>query len=173
MSRNEEFHGGRNFEVVPQEMPSGLEYHRTHRSNMKRMAIVDPDHPIHQASVHLGPASAESDYFSPEINMPFGKGGKKLKNPKRYSNPNVVNPHTVAFVDYHQTGQTSGEAGVYIDFVRSRQRGHGHARRLIEEVANQHPDAEINFGKVMNEGIWKVKEDLEQRGRRTRGNRYF
>lgn len=169
MSRNEEFHGGRNFEVVPQEMPPGLVYHRAPSSQMKRLAIVDPDHPIHQSSVHLGPASAESDYFSPEIRMPFGKGGKKLKNPKQYPNPNVVNPHTVAFADFHPQGDDS----IYIDFVRSRQRGHGHARRLIEEIANQHPDAELDFGKVMNEGIWRVKEDLEQRGRRTHGNRHF
>jgi hypothetical protein len=149
-----------------------MDYHRAPPSAMKRKAVVDTEEPVHQSNGHSSPESAHNDYFSPEVRIKRGKTGTVLKKPRIGPNPNVTDPHTVAFADYHDNSYGDHKS-VYIDYVRSRQRGHHHAEHLINQIADEHPDHLIEFGKVMNEGIWKVKEDLEARGRKTMGSKFF
>lgn len=148
-----------------------LEYNRWPKEHMRRIAAVDPSVEPRQQQRHRTPGMAEQDYWSPELRITGTKTGKPLKKPKVMPNPNVVNPHTVAFADIHEPDRNT----VYLDYLntRSDQTGRGHARRLVDEIARQYPTHSLDFGRVMHPAIWKLKEDLEARGRKTAGYKYF
>lgn len=161
---------GRQFSLVVHPTPKGMEYQRAPGGAMKRMAVIDPQEPIKQVENHRRPNP--DDYYSPEVRQTRKATGEPLKRAKISPNPKVAIPQTVAFADYHEEhyGDTKS---LYVDYVSSRQRGHHHADRLIQAIAAQHPEHEINFGKVMNEGIWRSKENLAAQGRQVRGHRDF
>jgi hypothetical protein len=151
--------------------PVPLTYHRYPSSQMTRRAVVDTSVPPAQQRAHRSEQAARQDYWSPEIRQTHGKTGKPLKKPRVSPNPNVVDPHTVAFLDSH----TPLPDEAYLDYVttRSDQRGHGHARRLIEDFAIQYPEHSLDFGRVMHPAVWKLREELADRGRTVRGRRDF
>lgn len=166
MSRSEEFRRPVEEHWVP------LSYDRVPNSQMRRFAITDPDEPVPGVKRSLTRSGAlATSYYEPEIQYSHPERGKTpyKGGPKVEPNPNVIEPFTVAFADFHHPTNNS----TYIDYVHTRQRGHGHARRLIEEIAAQHPDHSLDFGKVMHPAIGKVVQDLADRGRNVRWVKYF
>ena len=158
------------FDVVHQgETP--LRYDRGGR--IQRFGVVNPDAALpDEPKRAFGTEShiRETDYWNAKHIISRGSSGKPLKKPRTFTNPSAAAPGTVGFADVTPTGEND----VYINYVTTRpdQRGQGHARRLVEHVADQFSGV-LHFGKVMNPAIWKMKEDLETRGRRTLGHRDF
>ena len=148
---------GAQFSEIDQPTPPGMTYNRAPQSRMQRKAIVDTEEPLSKHHEYYSPTS-RVDRFDPKS--------------KVIPNEHVTDPHTVAFADYHDDSRGDHKE-IYLDFVHSRQRGHHHAEHLINSIADDYPEHSINLGKVMNEGVWKVKEDLEARGRQVRGTRNF
>ena len=150
--------------------PVPLAYHRAPASQMTRRAVVDPSVDPKQVKGHRSAQSAAHDYWSPEVRITHGQRGP-LKKPRVSPNPNVVDPHTVAFADSHQMGPSTH----YLDYlaVRPDQTGQGHARRLVEDFAQMHEGSTLHFGKVMHPAIWHLKEGLEKQGVQTLGHRDF
>jgi hypothetical protein len=172
MSRAEEFQAGTSAAssggLVDHPVP--LDYDRWPKEQMRRKAVVDPTVPVKQRTQHTTADDAKRDYWSPEVRVTRNaRTMQPLKKPKIGPNPNVVDPHTVAFADYHYPTPNS----VYIDYVNSRESGAGHASRLVQAIADEHPDHDIHFGKVMSPRIWSLKEKLEAQGRQVTGHRNF
>jgi GNAT superfamily N-acetyltransferase len=149
-----------------------LVYPRQPKESMRRFAIVDPSVPVPPVRRGLTRSGVlNTAYYEPEIEYTHPERGNRpyRGGPRVEANPNVIEPFTVAFADFHHPTPDS----TYIDYVHTRQRGQGHARRLIEEIAAQHPEHSLDFGKVMHPAIANLAENLMARGRNVRYVRYF
>lgn len=166
MSRNEEF-----LRPIEDHGPSPLRYDRT--SSAYRYAITDPDVPLpfHQRSSTTRGGLLETEQFAPIIKYTHPERGRTpyKGGPRVERNPNVIEPFTVAFADFHhQAGN-----GIYIDYLSSRQRGQHHASRLIDALAAQYPEHSLDFGKVMHPAVQHIADRLRERGRTVRTVKYF
>lgn len=65
-----------------------------------------------------------------------------------YFTPRYCAPGTVAFLDLEVT--TPSLVRIAYLAVRPDARGHGHARHLIEETYDRHPDAGVHWGRLMH-----------------------
>lgn len=155
--------------------PPALRYRRAAPADMRRAWISDPEVEPRQQARHRSQESAEHDYWSPEIRLERGVNGRPLKKPRVGPNPNVADPHTVAFADFHDESEFHPDPHLYIDYAttRSDQTGRGHASRLIQGIADAHPEHTLDFGKVMSPKVWALKERLDTMGRRTLGRPDF
>jgi hypothetical protein len=121
--------------------PRGLVYRRANPEDMRRAWVSDPAVEPTQRAQHRGEESARHDYWSPELRITRGKQNQVLKRPRIGPNPNVSDPHTVAFADFHDETMDPERRRLYVDYVTTRgdQQGQGHARRLLEGIADAHP----------------------------------
>lgn len=162
---------GRQFDIVRGPVPRGMQYDKYPNSEMERLSVVDPEEPIKEVggSRIYDRRAALTEYFAKNITYGFGANGRPLRAPRVERNPNVSDPHTVAFLDYAPRPPKA----VDVAFVSSRQHGHHHAERLIRHMASLYPEADLHFGKVMNKHIWAIGDALESEGRKVVRSRNF
>jgi GNAT superfamily N-acetyltransferase len=149
---------------------SPLRYDRA--AGVQRFAVVNPEAALpEERKTAFGTPShvAETNYWDTKFVQKRSQTGKPLKNPRNFDNPSAAAPGTVSFADVTAHGEDA-----YIHYMNTRpdQRGQGHASRLVEHIAQQYPGT-IHFGKVMSPSVWRMKERLEEQGRRTLGHRDF
>ena len=140
--------------------------------DIQRFGVINPEATLPDEPKRAIGSEAhirETDYWNPKFIATRGASGKPLARPKKFNNPSAAAPGTVAFADVQPMGDDA-----YIHFVNTRrdQRGQGHARRLVDHIADQFAGT-LHFGKVMNPGMWKLKEELDAKGRSTLGHRDF
>jgi GNAT superfamily N-acetyltransferase len=158
------------FDIVDQGL-SPLHYHRA--STVHRVGAVNDrvEHPERTFKYRSVDSVADQDYWSSHVTVGVGRNGRRLKSPQRLPNPSAPQPGTAAFVDYHMIGDDR----VYIDYANTATdyRGLGLASKLIDDIAAKHPDATIDFGKVMSPNMWRVLERLRHEGRTVDGRPDF
>ena len=157
---------GNQFDVVNQGR-SPLSYNRGY--DIQRLAVVSPDVPTPDVVTRrTGSAKsvAETDYWNPKVEVHRSNTGKPLKSPKVVSNPSAAAPGTASFMDFEDLGSE-----VYVHYMNTRQdlRGQGHGNRLMDHLAGQFPDKDINLGRVMSKHVGNMQRRLRQQGRTVRG----
>ena len=161
------------FDIIEHAVPDGMHYDKWPNSAMRRLAVLDPSEPVKEVggSRFSSKEMAMRDYFSPKITYGYGANGRPLKVPRVERNPNVTEPHTVAFLDYVPPERPEGS--VSIGFINSRQHGHHHAERLIQSLVERYPNAGVHFGKVQNKYIWSLGDKLIEQGHTVTRGRNF
>lgn len=163
MGRGEHFDVGANEHRVEHQGPSPLDYSSSSWVQPERLAVVNPD-----AGEHPKGDFGFSELRSVER---YGKSGKALKKPREKITPGAA-PGTTAFVDYSRN-----QHSLDIHYMKTRkdQQGQGLATHLASSLVRQHPDVSVNWGKVMNEGMDRVRQRVEAQfpDRKFHHKRYF
>ena len=161
----ESSHLGGQFDVVHQGR-SPLSYNRGY--DIQRLAVVSPDVTTPDVVTRrTGSAKsvAETDYWNPKVEVGRAASGKPLKTPKVVDNPSAAAPGTASFMDFEDRGHE-----VYVHYMNTRQdlRGQGHGNRLMDHLAGQFPDKDINLGQIESTSVGNMQRRLRQQGRTVR-----
>ena len=157
---------GEQFDLVDQG-DTPLQYQRGY--SIRRLAAVHPDVPPAGRSVRPSgtPRSVESEYWHPEVEVGRSTAGKPLKKTRVIQNPQAAAPGTASFLDYEDRG-----SDVYVHYMNTRtdmtKRGLGN--RLIDRLAEMHPDRTINFGQIESSHVYNMKQRLARQGRSVAGD---
>jgi len=159
-------HLGGQFDVVHQGR-SPLSYNRGY--DIQRLAVVSPDVTTPDVVTRrTGSAKsvAETDYWNPKVEVHRGNTGKPLKSPKVVDNPSAAAPGTASFMDFEDLGSE-----VYVHYMNTRtdQRNQGLGNRLMDHLAGQFPDKDINLGQIESSHVQNMQRRLQQQGRTVRG----
>jgi hypothetical protein len=91
------------------------------------------------------------------------------KDSNRIPNPNSNHPQMKAYIDYSYTGPNS----IFIHMMRSEQKGYHHTRNLAAKLSEMHPGYAIDFGKMKNEHISAIKDEMAARGHEVSGQKDY
>ena len=173
---------GDQFDIVHQGR-SPLHYNRSaFGTPVERLAAVHPDVPVpgvKQRRLGNEHDVVETDYWNPEVDVHRGLNGRQLKQPRRFQNPSAAAPGTAAFLDHevkHEDHDPEAPVSqVYLHYANTHSgfRGRSLSTHLIRSVAEAHPGARLDFGRVMSPRIWTTMGNLEAEGRNVDGRRDF
>jgi GNAT superfamily N-acetyltransferase len=145
---------------------------------IKRMSLVDPDAPPAPKGEFGFATTHQMEYTNPVT-------GRRWKKPRRLE---ILAPPagTIAFLDYAIIGDpsTSDHAHAFIPYMKVRfdYQRRGLARQLVERFAEDCLRVgvkHLNFGKVLNETMWRIFEERKrahEEGKSpmyVRGKRFF
>lgn len=120
------------------------------------------------------PPSPREDYFAETTRtIRYGKNGALLKKPKIEVTPGA-DRDAVSFVDFSRVNY-GRDQGVFIHYMKTRsdQRNKGYSMRLLRELTGIFgKDAFYDFGRVMSDEAWHLKEKLDAQGFRTYGKNF-
>jgi hypothetical protein len=154
--------------IEMRQQASPLRYDRARDVQRLSLVEVDPSSPL------LNAPPSDRYFTVTKKFLTHGPSGRRLKEPKQVIDDEspAAGVGTLAFLDYH----VLDGGHVYIDFVKTRRdlMGQGHASRLAEELISINgTDKTYYFGKVINPGMWKIKEKFDSKGIKTVGWRDF
>lgn len=130
--------------------------------NVQRIELVDPNAPP--------PEPFDAYFAETRRTTKYGKNGKLLKTPKVEITPGA-GPGVVAFLDFSEVAHGT-DRGIYIHYMKTRRDmlRRGLAKDVLEALVQRYgKDVYYDFGRVLHDGAWRLKESLDRRGYRTYG----